>query len=62
MAAPATYVLRAPRPGDFAGVAAVLAADDLDDAGQVVLDEGFLRWQAERPGFVLSTDAWVAVH
>ena len=61
MAGPTTYVLRAPRPGDLAGVAAVLAADDLDDAGEVVLDEGFLRWQWERPGFVLGTDAWVAV-
>jgi mycothiol synthase len=61
MAVPSTYALRAPRPGDFPGVAAVLAADDLDDAGEVVLDEGFLRWQWERPGFVLGTDAWVAV-
>ena len=61
MAAPAAYLFRAPRPGDFAGVAAVLAADDLDDAGEVILDEGFLRKQWERPGFAPSTDAWVAV-
>ena len=61
MAPPAAYILRAPQPGDFAGVAAVLAADDLDDAGEVVLDEGFLRKQWERPGFALATDAWVAV-
>jgi mycothiol synthase len=62
MTGPAPYVLRAARPGDFAGVAAVLAADDLDDAGEVVLDEGFLHKQWERPALALATDAWVAVH
>ncbi len=39
----------------------MLAADDLDDAGQVVLDTGLLRGQWERFGFALTTDAWVAV-
>jgi mycothiol synthase len=61
MAVPAPYRFRAPRPDDFADVAAVLAEDDLDDAGEVVLDEGFLQRQWERPGFGLATDAWVAV-
>jgi mycothiol synthase len=53
--------LRAPTWDDLPAAAEVLAADDLDDAGQVVLDTGFLRGQWERPGFVLATDAWVAV-
>jgi mycothiol synthase len=61
MAPHAAYVVRAPHPGDLAGVAAVLAADDLDDAGEVVLHKGFVQKQWERPGFDLATDAWVAV-
>ena len=61
MAPPAAYAFRAPRPDDLAGVAEVLAADDLDDAGEIVLDQGFLQKQWERPGFALATDAWVAV-
>jgi mycothiol synthase len=55
------YTFREPRPGDFAGVAGVLAADDLDDAGEVILDEGFLQKQWERPGFDLASDAWVDI-
>ena len=58
---PAGYQLRAPMPGDLEPVAAVLAADDLDDAGQVVLDAGFLGDQWSRVGFDLATDAWVVV-
>ncbi len=61
MGLPAGYQLRAPTPDDFAQVTEVLVADDLDDAGQVVLDEGFLRAQWDRVGFDLATDAWVVV-
>jgi mycothiol synthase len=55
------YRLRAPAWEDLPAVAEVLAADDLDDAGKVVLDTGFVRGQWQRPGFDLDTDAWVAV-
>lgn len=58
---PVGYEVRAPVPGDLEPVAAVLAADDLDDAGQVVLDEGFLGDQWGRVGFDLAADAWVVV-
>ena len=54
------YELRAPAWDDLEPAAAVLAADDLDDCGRVVLDAGFLRGQWERPGFELAADAWVA--
>jgi len=60
MDSPRGYGLRAPTWDDLPAAAEVLAADDLDDAGQVVLDTGFLRGQWERPGFVLTSDAWVA--
>ena len=53
--------MRAPTWDDLPAAAEVLAADDLDDAGHVVLDAGFLRGQWERSDFVLSTDAWVAL-
>jgi mycothiol synthase len=55
------YRLRPPTRDDLAAVADVLAADDLDDAGEVVLDTGFLQGQWERPGFALVSDAWIAV-
>jgi mycothiol synthase len=55
------YHVRPARWEDLAAAADVLAADDLDDAGQVVLDAGFLRGQWAQPGFDLTTDAWVAV-
>ena len=58
---PAGYRLRAPTPDDLEPVGQVLIADDLDDAGQVVLDADFLRGQWDRPGFDLAADAWVAV-
>ena len=58
---PAGYQLRAPTPDDLEPAGAVLIADDLDDAGQVVLDADFLRGQWDRLGFDLATDAWVAV-
>lgn len=40
---PAGYELHAPTPDDLDGVAEVLIADDLDDAGQSLLDADFLR-------------------
>ena len=53
--------LRAPVWDELGSIARVLAADDLDDAGEVVLDEGFLRSGWERPGFDPASDAWVAL-
>jgi mycothiol synthase len=61
MGLPAGYRLRAPTADDLGPVAAVLVADDLEDAGQSVLDDGFLRNQWDRVGFDLVTDAWVVV-
>lgn len=58
---PKGYELLAPTWDDLEAAAEVLAADDLNDAGQVVLDAGYLRGQWERFGFELTTDAWVAV-
>ena len=55
------YKLRAPTWDDLEPAAGVLAADQLDDAGEVPLDTGYLRGQWERFGFGLTTDAWVAV-
>jgi mycothiol synthase len=58
---PAGYEFRAPTPDDLGAVADVLIADELDDAGQIVLDEDFL-WEEWRwVGFDLVTDAWVVV-
>ncbi len=54
------FELRAPTADDLAAVAAVLAADDIADSGQVLLDEGFVRDEWRRPGFALADDAWVA--
>ena len=61
MTLPHDYALRAPVREDLPAIALVLAADDLDDAGENVLDEGFLRNAWERPGFEPATDAWVVV-
>ncbi|MGH2675675.1 MAG: GNAT family N-acetyltransferase [Actinomycetota bacterium] len=58
---PAGYDLRASSPDDLDGVADVLIADDLDDAGQSVLDADFLRDEWSRVSFDLATDAWVVV-
>ena len=55
------YELRAPTWDDLEPAAEVLAADQLDDGGQVALDTGYLRGEWERFGFELTTDAWVAV-
>jgi mycothiol synthase len=59
---PTGYEVRAPTPDDLDAVAEVLIADGLDDAGQSVLDAGFLRDQWSRASFALGTDAWVVVH
>jgi mycothiol synthase len=55
------YSLRAPVWDDLGAIAAVLAGGDGDDAGETVLDEGFVRNGWGRPGFDLATDAWVGV-
>jgi mycothiol synthase len=58
---PDGYVLRAPTPDDLRAVARVLVADELDDAGQVVLDADFLRSEWRRADLRLGTDAWVVL-
>jgi mycothiol synthase len=59
MELPAGYRLRAPVPGDLDAVADVLVADELDEAGQIVLGADFVRDEWSRVGFDLATDAWV---
>jgi mycothiol synthase len=61
MELPAGYVLRAATDADVSGAAAVLVADQLDDVGQVVLDEDFVRNRWHHPGFDLARNAWVVV-
>lgn len=58
---PDGYSFRAPTSDDLEAVAEVLAADDLDDAGQVVLDADFVRDGWSKGDFDLATDAWVVV-
>jgi mycothiol synthase len=55
------YRLRAPTVDDLASVVDALAADELDDAGQVVLGEDFVRSEWDRAGFDLAADAWAAI-
>jgi mycothiol synthase len=59
MTLPDGYEARRPTSGDLDAIAAVLVADDMDDAGLVILDADFLRGQWNRTGFALGTDAWV---
>ena len=59
MELPAGYRLRAPAPGDLDAVAEVLIADELGEAGQVILGTDFVRDEWSRVGFDLATDAWV---
>ena len=61
MELPAGYRLRAPALGDLDAVADVLIADQLDEAGQIVLGVDFLRAEWSRVGFNLAADAWVVV-
>jgi GNAT superfamily N-acetyltransferase len=57
----AEYEVRAPSPDELDAVAEVLIADDLDDAGEIVLDADFLQSDWSRPGFDLAANAWVFV-
>jgi mycothiol synthase len=61
VALPAGYELRAPTAGDLDAVGDVFAADDLDDADEVVLDADFIRGMWSREGFDPASDAWVVV-
>jgi mycothiol synthase len=61
MELPTGYRLRAPAPGDLDAVADVLIADELAEAGQVILGADFVRAEWSRPGFDLAADAWVVV-
>jgi mycothiol synthase len=61
MALPDGYQLRAPAASDLDAVAAVLMADELDYAGQVVLGADFVQGEWSRLGSEIATDAWVAV-
>ena len=56
---PDGYAFRAPIREDLDAAAAVLIADDLDDAGEIVLDADFLLTGWNRAGFDLATDGWV---
>jgi mycothiol synthase len=58
---PAGYRVRPPTTDDLDAVADVFIADDLDDAGEIVLDANFLRGMWSREGFAPATDAWVVV-
>jgi mycothiol synthase len=56
---PDGFSLRAPSSDDVEPVADVLLADDLDNAGQSVLDADFLRQEWSREAFDPATNAWV---
>ena len=58
---PVGYALRAASEPDFDAAADVLDADEIDEAGEVVLGADFLRTQWNRAGFDVETDAWVIV-
>ena len=58
---PDGYDLRAPLPSDLEAVADVFIADDLDDAGEIVLDADFIRAVWNRTDFDLGTGAWAVV-
>jgi len=58
---PAGFTVRAAAADDLEAVAAVFAADDIDDVGEVVLDADFIGSAWNRSGFDLATDAWVVV-
>jgi mycothiol synthase len=61
MELPAGYRLRAPALSDLGAVADLLAADELAEAGQIVMGAGFVRDEWSRVGFDLANDAWVVV-
>lgn len=58
---PPGYRSRAPTDDDVAAVADVLAENDLEDAGEIVLDADFVRAQWSTPGFDPATDAWLVL-
>jgi mycothiol synthase len=58
---PAGYEVRAPTSDDIDAIASVLRADDIDDAGQPVLDADFVRDQWSRGAFEPATDGWVVL-
>jgi mycothiol synthase len=58
---PAGYEVRPPTSNDIDAITAVLLADDLDDAGQPVLDADFVRERWSRGGFEPATDGWVVL-
>jgi mycothiol synthase len=62
MELPTGYRLRAPAAGDLDAVADVLIADELAEAGQIILGADFVRDEWSRPGFDLAADAWVVVN
>ena len=57
----AGYELRSPTRDDLVAVAAVFAAADTGQVGEVVIDAAFLRDDWGRAGFDLASDAWVAI-
>ena len=58
---PVGYALRAAAEADFDAATGVLNADEIEEAGEVVLGADFLRTQWNRAGFDVETDAWVIV-
>ena len=56
---PADLTLRHPQPEDLEAAGAVVAAEDLAFAGEVVLGEHFIAQAWERPDLDLDRDAWV---
>jgi mycothiol synthase len=56
---PDGYQLRAPTSDDLEAVADLLIADDVEDAGEVVLGAEFVRDEWSRTDFDLASDAWV---
>ena len=58
MSLPDGYELRAPTTDDLVAVAALLQADDSEEAGEPTLGADFVEGSWSAPGFVLATDAW----
>ena len=55
------YAFRTPSEDDLDAIEAVLAADDVDDVGEPVLNADFVREVWSIPGFDLDRDAWMIV-
>ncbi len=56
---PIGHATRAAIPADLEAVAEVMAADDLDDVGEIVFDDRFLRRQWDLAELVLASDTLV---